>query len=69
MQSFVIFYKSSWIYTANIGAEFGTWDRLFVVLSIGVVSTDASLDWFDLAKTCWAFLQEQKFDTIVVELE
>ena len=69
MQSFVILYKSSWVYRAGAGAETGTWDKVFAMLGVGVVSTNAFLGWFNPAEACWAFLQEQEFDNIVAEIE
>ena len=69
MQSFVILCRSSRVYKAGAGAEAGAWDRALVVLSVGIVSTGASLSWFDLAEVCWAFLQDREFDAIMAELE
>ena len=69
MQSFVILCKSFWAYKADTSTETSAWDRTLTVLSVGVISTSASLGWFDLAEACWAFLQQQKFDAIVAELE
>ena len=69
MQSFVIFYKSSLVYRTSAGAEAGTWNRALAVLDVRVISTGAFSGWFDLAETCWAFLQEREFDIIVAELK
>ena len=69
MQSFIILYRFFWVYKVDAGAKTGAWDRALVVLGIRVVSTNAFSGWFDLAEACWAILQEQEFDTIVVELE
>ena len=69
MQSFVIPCSSFWIYKAGTGVEAGAWDRALAVLGVGVISTNASLGWFDLAIACWAFLQKREFDTILAELK
>ena len=69
MQSFVILYKSSSIYRVDAGTEAGAWDGALAMLGIGVISTSVSSGWFDPAEACWAFLREQEFDAIVVELE
>ena len=57
------------MYKAGAGAEAGTWDGVLVLLSIGVVSTNASLGWFDPVEAFWVFLREREFDAIVAELE
>ena len=69
MKSFVILYKSSSIYRVGASAEAGAWDGALTMLGIGVISTSASSGWFDPAEACWAFLQKQEFDAIVVELK
>ena len=69
MQSFVILCRSSWVYRAGASAETGTWDGVLAVLNIEIVSTAVFSSWFDPAEASWAFLQEQKFNAIVAELE
>ena len=39
MQSFVILYRSFWVYKAGADAETGTWNRALAVQGVGVVST------------------------------
>ena len=69
MQSFVILYRSFWVYKAGAGAKTSAWNGALAVLDVGVVSTSAFSVWFDSAEACWAFLREQELDAIVAELE
>ena len=57
------------MYRAGAGADIGAWDGVLAVLGVEVISINAFLGWFDLAKACWAFLWEWEFDAIVVELK
>ena len=57
------------MYKVGVGAKASASDRALVVLDVGVVSINASSGWFNLADACSAFLQEQKFDAIMAELE
>ena len=54
---------------AGVGSEAGAWDGALAVLGVEFISIVAFLGWFDPADTCWAFLQDWKFDAIVAELE
>lgn len=49
----------------NANAKTSAWNRVFAVLDVEFAFNDAFLDWFNLARACWIFLQEQKFDVIV----
>ena len=52
MQSFVILCRFSRVYMASAGAEAGTSDRAIAMLSVEVVCTSTSSDWFDPAEAC-----------------
>ena len=45
---------------AGVDTKSSTWGRVFAILNIEVVF-DTLSGWFNLAKACWAFLQEQEF--------
>ena len=52
MQSFVIFYKSFYIYKVGASIKTDAGDKTLKMLGIVVVSTSVSLDWFNPAKIC-----------------
>ena len=41
MQSFVIPYKSFWVYSVGVSTKTSIWDSILIVLGVRVVSTDA----------------------------
>ena len=69
MQSFVILCNSSQVWRTSTDTEAGSLDRTSAMLNASVISTSAFLGWFNPAEAYQAFLQEQKFDSIVAELK